>query len=52
MYVTWLTLLSNLNIKFNFVSNGTFIESVYYQKYCKKKQKHKNQFLVILKILL
>ena len=39
-------------MKFNFVSDGIFIENIHHQKFCKKKQKHKNQFLVILKILL
>ena len=42
--VTWLTLLSNLNIKFNFVSNGVFIESVYHQKFCKKSKNIKISF--------
>ena len=40
--VTWLSVLSNLNMKFNFVSNGVFIENVYHQKYCKKSKNIKS----------
>ena len=47
--VTWLALLDKFNIKFNFTPNDIFIKSVYHQKSFKKKQKHKNQFLVIRK---
>jgi hypothetical protein len=41
---TWLTLLSKLNIKFNFVSNGIFIENVYHQKSCEKSKNIKIGF--------
>ena len=39
-------------MKFDFIFNDIIIDNVYHQKFCKKKQKHKNQYLVILKILL
>ena len=39
-------------MKFNFTSNHVFVKTVYHQKFCKKKQKHKNYFFIILEILL
>ena len=39
-------------MKFDFISNDISNEKLYHQKFCKKKQKHKNQFLAILRILL
>ena len=42
--VIWLTLLSNLNIKFNFASNYVVIKNVYHQKICNKSKNIKISF--------
>ena len=42
--VIWLAQLSNLNIKFNFISTDIFIENVYHQKFCKKSKNIKISF--------
>jgi hypothetical protein len=42
--VTWLTLLSNLNIKFNFASDDIFIKDFYHQNFCEKGKNIKISF--------
>jgi hypothetical protein len=44
MYSDLANLLSKLNMKFNFASNGIFIENIYHQKSCKKSKNMKISF--------
>ena len=42
--LTWLAVLSSLNMKFNFVFNDIFIENFYHQKFCGKSKNIKTGF--------
>ena len=42
--VIWLTLLSNLNMKFDFASYHLTFENIYHQKFCKKSKNIKTSF--------
>ena len=42
--VTWLTVLNNLDMKFNFISNDIFTENFYHQTFCKKSKNIKIGF--------
>ena len=42
--VTWLALLSNLSIKFNFASNHVHIKDVYHQNFFRKSKNMKISF--------
>ena len=42
--LTWLALLNDLNMKFNFMFNDVFTENAYHQKFCKKSKNIKTSF--------
>ena len=42
--VTWPALLSNFNMKFNFIFDDIFIGNFYHQKNCKKSKNIKISF--------